>query len=56
MRNLISAFAAALFAASVTGVELADNPADFGGSAYVVPSGCHRGGSLDLRLDGTHFP
>jgi hypothetical protein len=36
--------------------QLADNPADFAGSAYVVPSGCHRGGSLDLRLDETHFP
>lgn len=37
--------------------QLADNPADFADSpAYVVPSGCHRGGSLDLRLDGPHFP
>jgi len=37
--------------------QLADNPADFAGApAYVVPPGCHRGGSLDLRLDGTHFP
>lgn len=37
--------------------QLADNPADFASApAYVVPSGCHRGGSLDLRLDGAHFP
>jgi hypothetical protein len=37
--------------------QLADNPADFAGSpAYVVPPGCHRGGTLDLKLDGTHFP
>jgi hypothetical protein len=37
--------------------QLADNPADFADApAYVVPSGCHRGGSLDLRLDGNHFP
>ena len=37
--------------------QLADNPADFAGAAaYVVPSGCHRGGAFDLKLDGTHFP
>ncbi len=37
--------------------QLADNPADFAGApAYVVPDGCHRGGSLDLKLDGPHFP
>jgi hypothetical protein len=37
--------------------QLADNPGDYAGSpAYVVPTGCHRGGDLDLRLDGTHFP
>ena len=37
--------------------QLADNPADFAGTpAYVVPSGCRRGGSLDLGIDGTHFP
>jgi hypothetical protein len=37
--------------------QLADNPADFAATpAYVVPPGCHRGGSLDLRLDGSHFP
>jgi hypothetical protein len=37
--------------------QLADNPADFADApAYVVPSGCRRGGSLDLRLDGSHFP
>jgi hypothetical protein len=37
--------------------QLADNPSDFEGAPqYVVPSGCHRGGSLDLHLDGDHFP
>ena len=37
--------------------QLADNAADFADApAYVVPSGCHRGGSLDLHLDGSHFP
>lgn len=36
--------------------QLADNPSDFAGTAYVVGSGCHRGGSLDLLLDGAHFP
>jgi len=36
--------------------QLADNPGDFAGTAYVVPHGCRRGGSLDLRLDGAHFP
>ncbi len=37
--------------------QLADNPGDYADApAYVVPAGCHRGGSLDLRLDGTHFP
>jgi hypothetical protein len=37
--------------------QLADNPGDFASApAYVVPAGCHRGGNLDLRLDGTHFP
>ncbi len=37
--------------------QLADNPADFADAPqYIVPSGCHRGGSLDLQLDGTHFP
>ena len=37
--------------------QLADNPADYADApAYVVPAGCHRGGSLDLRLDGSHFP
>jgi hypothetical protein len=37
--------------------QLADNPADFAGTpAYVVPAGCHRGGSLDLGIDGPHFP
>ena len=37
--------------------QLADNPADFTDApAYVIPSGCTRGGNLDLALDGTHFP
>jgi hypothetical protein len=37
--------------------QLADNRGDFSDSpAYIVPSGCHRGGSLDLRLNGAHFP
>ncbi len=36
--------------------QLADNPGDFAGTAYVIPHGCHRGGSFDLRLDGAHFP
>jgi hypothetical protein len=37
--------------------QLANNPADFAGEpAYVVPPGCRRGGSLDLRLDAPHFP
>lgn len=37
--------------------QLADNPSDFAGApAYVVPPGCHRGGSLDLKLDAPHFP
>ncbi|HST15723.1 MAG TPA: hypothetical protein VLJ44_12825 [Gaiellaceae bacterium] len=36
--------------------QLADNPTDFAGTAYVVPAGCHRDGAFDLKLDGTHFP
>jgi hypothetical protein len=37
--------------------QLASNPADFAGSPeYIVPPGCHRGGSFDLHLDGSHFP
>jgi hypothetical protein len=37
--------------------QLAENASDFGGApAYVVPAGCHRGGELDLQLDGDHFP
>jgi hypothetical protein len=37
--------------------QLADNPSDFAGATqYIVPPGCHRGGSLDLHLDGDHFP
>jgi hypothetical protein len=37
--------------------QLADNPYDFETARqYIVPAGCHRGGSLDLQLDGSHFP
>jgi hypothetical protein len=37
--------------------QLADNPYDFEDARqYIVPAGCHRGGSLDLRLDDGHFP
>jgi hypothetical protein len=37
--------------------QLADNPADFADEPqYIVPSGCRRGGALDLRLDAGHFP
>ena len=37
--------------------QLDDNPVDFAETPqYIVPSGCQRGGSLDLQLDGTHFP
>ncbi|MGZ4290036.1 MAG: hypothetical protein ACXVRJ_05015 [Gaiellaceae bacterium] len=37
--------------------QLADNPGDFADApAYVVPPGCHHGGSFDLKLDGPHFP
>jgi hypothetical protein len=37
--------------------QLADNPADFAGDpGYIVPPGCHKGGSLDLGYDGSHFP
>ena len=37
--------------------QLANNPYDFEAARqYIVPSGCHRGGSLDLHLDGDHFP
>lgn len=37
--------------------QLADNPSDFADTPqYIVPSECRRGGSLDLRLDGAHFP
>jgi hypothetical protein len=37
--------------------QLADNPADFAATPqYIVPAGCRRGGSLDLHLDGRHFP
>jgi hypothetical protein len=37
--------------------QLADNPTDFAATPqYVVTSGCERGGSLDLHLDGRRFP
>jgi hypothetical protein len=37
--------------------QLADNPTDFAATPqYIVPSGCQRGGSLDLHLAGRHFP
>ena len=37
--------------------QLADNPSDFADAPpYVVPAGCTQGGSLDLHLDGSHFP
>jgi hypothetical protein len=37
--------------------QLVDNPGGFADTpAYVVPADCDRGGSLDLHLDGTHFP
>jgi hypothetical protein len=37
--------------------QLATNPGDFADTpAYIVPPGCRRGGTLDLRLDGSHFP
>jgi hypothetical protein len=37
--------------------QLVDNPAEFADTpAYVVTAACTRGGSLDLHLDGTHFP
>lgn len=37
--------------------QLASNSVDFAAApAYIVPPGCHRGGSLDLHLDGRHFP
>jgi hypothetical protein len=37
--------------------QLADNPSDYADAPqYVVPAGCARGGSLDLHLDGSHFP
>ena len=37
--------------------QLADNPANFADApAYVVPPGCHQGGTLDLKLDGASFP
>ncbi len=37
--------------------QLADNPSDFAETpGYIVPPGCRSGGSLDLHLDGTHFP
>lgn len=37
--------------------ELDRNPSEFADApAYVVTSGCRRGGVDDLRLDGAHFP
>jgi transposase len=37
--------------------QLADNPIDFAATPqYIVASGCQMGGSLDLHLDGPHFP
>jgi hypothetical protein len=37
--------------------QIASNPSEFADArAYVIPHACHRGGSLDLRLDGSHFP
>jgi hypothetical protein len=37
--------------------QLADNPGEYADEpAYVVPAGCRDGGSLDLHLDGPHFP
>jgi hypothetical protein len=37
--------------------QLANNAADFADApAYLVPHGCRRNGSFDLRLDGSHFP
>lgn len=37
--------------------QLATNPDDFADTpVYIVPPGCHHGGNLDLRLDGSHFP
>lgn len=37
--------------------QLADNPSDYAETPdYIVPSGCRSGGSLDLHLDGSHFP
>jgi hypothetical protein len=37
--------------------QLANNPSDFADTPqYIVPSGCRQGASLDLHLDGAHFP
>jgi hypothetical protein len=37
--------------------QLADNPIDFAATPqYIVPAGCHWGGSFDLHLDGRQFP
>jgi hypothetical protein len=37
--------------------QLAENPTDFAATPqYIVTSGCQREGSLDLHLDGRHFP
>ena len=37
--------------------QLADNPTDFAATPqYIVTTGCQMGGSLDLHVDGRHFP
>ena len=37
--------------------QLADNTTDFAATPqYIIPPGCHQGGSFDLHLDGGHFP
>jgi hypothetical protein len=37
--------------------QLDNNSSDFADTPqYIVPSGCTRGGSFDLHLDGSHFP
>ena len=38
-------------------LNFAANPTDFADARqYVVPPGCRRGGDLDLRIEGSHFP
>ena len=37
--------------------QLAENASDFAATPqYIVPAGCHQGGSFDLHLDGRYFP